>query len=37
MLAGAIILAFVSIFIMLVEVIAGLKHKLRNIKTVSKA
>ncbi len=37
MLAGAIILAFVSIFIMLVEVIAGLKHKLRNAKSTSNA
>ena len=37
MLAGAIVLAFVSIFIMLVEVIAGVKSKIRNAKTTSKA
>ena len=37
MLAGAIILAFVSIFIMLVEVIAGLKSKIRTAKTPSVA
>ena len=37
MLAGAIVLAFVSIFIMLVEVIAGVKSKIRNAKTASKA